>query len=154
MKSKLIYLLPIAIAGIILTQINSEIISLKQIEDIHLGTLFMSFPVILALTERFNEIFIVSKATSKESNISNTSIASFCVGIVLAIAGFRILETFMEIPSEAYAVQESIFTFIDCVLTASVIAGGTDGWHQIVGLLQDITKSKREEFKPELKEEA
>lgn len=151
MKSKLLYLIPVVIAAIVFTQINSDMISLKLIEEINLATLLMSFPVILALTERFNELFIVSKNTTKESNISNTSMASFCVGIVLAIAGFRILETFMEIPLEADVIQKSIFTFIDTVLTAALIAGGTDGWHQIVGLLQDVTKSKREAFKVEPK---
>lgn len=147
MKGKLIYLIPVAIAALILSKINSEMILLKPVEEINLGTLLMTFPVILALTERFNEIFVVSKSNTKEDNIFKTSIASFCVGIVLAIAGFRILETFMETPLEVHSLQKGIFKFIDTVLTAVVIAGGTDGWHQLVGILQDITKNKREEFK-------
>lgn len=147
MKAKLIFLLPIAVAALVLAKIDTVLIALKPITEVNLGTLFMSFPIILALTERFNEIFIVTKDETKENLIKKTSLASFCVGIVLAIAGFRILETFMVIPVQAHTAQVTIFTFIDTVLTAAVIAGGTDGWHQLVGLLQDITKVKREEVK-------
>ncbi|CAL2086633.1 hypothetical protein [Tenacibaculum sp. 190524A05c] len=147
MKTKLAYLIPIAITAIILFKIDLELINLKPIKDIELSTLFMSFPIILALTERFNEIFIVSKSDTKEVNIKKTTMASFSIGIVLAIAGFRILERFMEVPSETFSIQAIVFKFIDTVLTAVVIAGGTDGWHQIVGLIQDITKSKRAEAK-------
>ncbi|TCP24043.1 hypothetical protein EV195_107209 [Tenacibaculum skagerrakense] len=147
MKTKLAYLIPIAITAVVLFNIDLELIHLKSISDIELSTLFMSFPVILALTERFNEVFIVSKTATKEGNIHKTTLASFSVGIVLAIAGFRILETFMEVPSEAFTIQAIVFKFVDTVLTAVVIAGGTDGWHQIIGLIQDITKSKREEAK-------
>lgn len=152
MKTKLAYLIPIAITGVVLFNIDLELIRLKSISEIELSTLFMSFPVILALTERFNEVFIVSKTASKEGNIHKTTMASFSVGIVLAIAGFRILETFMEVPSEAFTIQAIVFKFVDTVLTAVVIAGGTDGWHQIIGLIQDITKSKREEAKSTITE--
>lgn len=152
MKTKLAYLIPIAITGVVLFNIDLELIHLKSISEIELSTLFMSFPVILALTERFNEVFIVSKTASKEGNIHKTTMASFSVGIVLAIAGFRILETFMEVPSEAFTIQAIVFKFVDTVLTAVVIAGGTDGWHQIIGLIQDITKSKREEAKSTITE--
>lgn len=147
MKTKLTYLVPITITGVVLININLELISLKPIEEVELSTLFMSFPIILALTERFNEVFIVSKSETRDSNIRKTTLASFSVGILLAIAGFRILERFMEVPSEAFQIQTIIFKFIDTILTAVVIAGGTDGWHQIVGLIRDITKSKREEAK-------
>ena len=152
MKTKLAYLIPIAITAVVLFNIDLELIHLKSISDIELSTLFMSFPVILALTERFNEVFIVSKSATKEGNIHKTTMASFSVGIVLAIAGFRILETFMEVPSEAFTIQAIVFKFVDTVLTAVVIAGGTDGWHQIIGLIQDITKSKREEAKSTITE--
>lgn len=152
MKTKLAYLIPIAITVVVLFNIDLELIHLKSISEIELSTLFMSFPVILALTERFNEVFIVSKTASKEGNIHKTTMASFSVGIVLAIAGFRILETFMEVPSEAFTIQAIAFKFVDTVLTAVVIAGGTDGWHQIIGLIQDITKSKREEAKSTITE--
>ncbi|CAM1368082.1 membrane hypothetical protein [Tenacibaculum sediminilitoris] len=147
MKTKIIYILPIIVAIGVLSRVDLVLISLKPIESVKLGTLFMSFPIVLALTERFNEIFIVEKNAIKEKNIKRTSFASFCVGIVLAIAGFRILETFMEIPETAERLQKEIFTFIDIILTAAIIAGGTDGWHQLVALLQDITKAKREEIK-------
>lgn len=152
MKTKLTYLIPIAITAIVLSNIDLELIHLKSISEIELSTLFMSFPVILALTERFNEVFIVSKTATKEGNIHKTTMASFSVGIVLAIAGFRILETFMEVPSEAFTIQAIVFKFVDTILTAVVIAGGTDGWHQIIGLIQDITKSKREEAKSTITE--
>lgn len=152
MKTKLTYLIPIAITAIVLYNIDLELIHLKSISEIELSTLFMSFPVILALTERFNEVFIVSKTATKEGNIHKTTMASFSVGIVLAIAGFRILETFMEVPSEAFTIQAIVFKFVDTILTAVVIAGGTDGWHQIIGLIQDITKSKREEAKSTITE--
>lgn len=32
-------------------------------------------------------------------------------------------------------------------ITLYIIAGGTDGWHQLIGLISDITKVKRKEIK-------
>ncbi|WGH74152.1 hypothetical protein P8625_08460 [Tenacibaculum tangerinum] len=147
MKSKFIFLVPVIIAAIILTREEVVLITLKPMGSINFSSLLVTFPIILALTERFNELFIVDDQYSKERLIKRTSLASFSVGIALALVGFRILETFMEVPSTSSAFQKGLFLFIDTVLTAAVIAGSTDGWHQLVALLQDITKSKREEVK-------
>lgn len=130
--------------------------------DIDLSTLLVTFPIILALVERFNELFIVKKKTAltqdfeeraelAKKNFSFSFFTSLTLGIFLALAGFRILETFMMPPSAGPDFQNVLFRVLDCVLTASIIAGGTDGWHQIVSLISDMTKAKRQEVKQNLK---
>jgi hypothetical protein len=126
--------------------------------DIDLSTLLVTFPIILALVERFNEFFVIKKKTVispdleerakiAKKNFSFSFFASLTLGILLALAGFRILETFMVPPPTAPDFQNILFKVLDCILTASIIAGGTDGWHQIVSLISDITKAKRKEVK-------
>ena len=127
-------------------------------EHIDLSTLLVTFPIILALVERFNELFVVRKkvgatldtmeeAKTAKKNFSFSFVASLTLGILLALAGFRILETFMTPPDIGVNFQGVLFKILDCLLTASIIAGGTDGWHQIVSLISDITKAKRKEAK-------
>jgi uncharacterized membrane protein YqjE len=152
MKNKLYYIIPIAVVAIIISRIELVGLELRPLKEIQLSTLFMTFPIILALTERFNEFFVLPKKEPyiKEEIIKNTSLASFIVGLFLAIAGFRILETFMTFPINFDGMQIKYFEFIDVILTATVIAGGTDGWHQLVALLSDLTKAKRKEVRNEI----
>ena len=152
MKNKLYYIISILLVGIIIIKIDLVGLYLRPLKEIQLSTLFMTFPIILALTERFNEFFVLPKKEPfvKEDIVKNTSLASFIVGLFLAIAGFRILETFMMFPTNFTGLQIKFFEFIDVILTATVIAGGTDGWHQLVALLSDITKAKRKDVKKEI----
>ena len=78
-------------------------IALIPVQKTNLGTLTFAFPIVLALIERFNEIFVVIKKSSenitqaKADNKKRCSIASFIIGLLLSLAGFRILGTFVEV---------------------------------------------------------
>ncbi|MFD2565658.1 hypothetical protein [Aquimarina rubra] len=154
-----LYILALCIITItLLYQFDITILELKPLKDIDLSTLLISFPILLALVERFNELFVVQKInqvrevedTGKENpkkNFRHTTLTSFTIGLLIAIVGFRILETFMNPPTETLVFQNVAFRSLDCILTASIIAGGTDGWHQLVSLISDITKAKRKKIK-------
>lgn len=154
---KLYYLIPIVITIILAYHDKLGMVQLREMDTIDLSTLLFAFPIILALTERFNELFIVKKdkipqditqmKELKKQNFNRAIMASFTVGVLLAIAGFRIIETFLIPPSKDLIFENTLFRSLDCILTAAVIAGGTEGWHQLIALISDITKAKREELK-------
>ncbi|PKV49122.1 hypothetical protein ATE84_1139 [Aquimarina sp. MAR_2010_214] len=161
MKTSLYILVLFVITMALLFRFDISILEFKSIEDIDLSTLLLSFPIVLALVERFNELFIIKKKdknkldedSEKQVSKKNFILAthtSFAVGLLLAIVGFRIIETFMNPPYESELFQGVLFRGLDCILTASVIAGGTDGWHQLVSLISDVTKAKRKEAKEEI----
>jgi len=158
MKPKIFFGLLIITTVFLIYWFDLNLIELKSMPDIDLSTLLVTFPIILALVERFNEFFVIKKKTVispdleerakiAKKNFSFSFFASLTLGILLALAGFRILETFMVPPPTAPDFQNILFKVLDCILTASIIAGGTDGWHQIVSLISDITKAKRKEVK-------
>lgn len=158
MKITLYILALFVITMILFYRFDMTIMELKPIKQIDLSTLLVSFPIVLALVERFNELFVIKKINqmipssdeneaSTKKNFRNTTLTSFTIGLLIAIVGFRILETFMTPPSETILFQNIAFRSLDCILTASIIAGGTDGWHQLVSLISDITKAKRKEIK-------
>ncbi|MDH7444133.1 hypothetical protein [Aquimarina sp. 2201CG14-23] len=157
-----LYIIALFVLTIVLFyQFDMTILELKPIKEIDLSTLLISFPILLALVERFNELFVIKRINqvvpsvdangdAPKKNFKNTTLTSFTIGLLIAIVGFRILETFMNPPSETVLFQNVAFRSLDCILTASIIAGGTDGWHQLVSLISDITKSKRKEIKEEV----
>ncbi|MGI9549698.1 MAG: hypothetical protein ACR2MT_00755 [Aurantibacter sp.] len=162
MKTKIYFGLLIIATVFLIYSFDLNLIELKPMADIDLSTLLVTFPIILALVERFNELFVIKKKTGvaadetelakiAKKNFSFSFFTSLTLGILLALAGFRILETFMVPPATAPDFQNILFKLLDCVLTASIIAGGTDGWHQIVSLISDITKAKRKEIKENVK---
>jgi len=154
-----LYIIALFVLTILLFyQFEMTILELKPIKQIDLSTLLVSFPILLTLVERFNELFVIKKinqitpssdenGASAKKNFRNTTLTSFTIGLLIAIVGFRILETFMNPPSETLLFQNIAFRSLDCILTASIIAGGTDGWHQLISLISDITKAKRREIK-------
>ncbi|WP_299314592.1 hypothetical protein [uncultured Aquimarina sp.] len=156
-----LYILALFILTIILLyHFDVTILELKPLKDIDLSTLLISFPILLALVERFNELFVIKKINQVQivldtenktpnKNFRHTTLTSFTIGLLIAIVGFRVLETFMHPPSDTQLFQNVAFRTLDCILTATIIAGGTDGWHQLVSLIRDITKAKRSEIKKE-----
>ncbi|WP_299248473.1 hypothetical protein [uncultured Aquimarina sp.] len=158
MKTTLYILALFTLTIILLYQFDMDILELKPLKDIDLSTLLISFPILLALVERFNELFVIKRINQTQTdenpenrtpkkNFRHTTLTSFTIGLLIAIVGFRILETFMNPPIETQVFQNVAFRSLDCILTAAIIAGGTDGWHQLVSLISDITKAKRKEIK-------
>jgi len=118
--------------------------------------MYLLIPMLLAILlvyfEKIGHIELRKMAVQEEvhkTNFKRSVFASFTVGILLAIAGFRILETFIVPPDIATGqlYENTLFRSLDCILTGAVIAGGTEGWHQLVALLSDLTKAKRTALK-------
>lgn len=66
------------------------------------------------------------------------------MGIIISLIGFRTLESLVDI-STFVPIQITLFRWIDVILTGCVIAGGSDGIHQITSVFtsfMDATKSK------------
>jgi hypothetical protein len=67
------------------------------------------------------------------------------VGVVLSSIGLRSLQPLFE-PSDAVwlkSTQGRLFSFVDIVLTAALLAGGSEGIHWMVALYRDWTDKNR-----------
>lgn len=64
----------------------------------------------------------------------------FVVGIVVSAAGIRILGELVTIPSYISQPQQNFFHLVDIFITAGVLAGGSDGIHQIMTVYDDYMK--------------
>jgi hypothetical protein len=80
---------------------------------------------------------------------SNTRRASFLAGlgagIVISVAGVRVLYPLIDLGPDATAQQLLLFNMIDIFLTAGLIGGGSDGIHKVMALLLDfvdVTRSR------------
>lgn len=64
-------------------------------------------------------------------------ILSFTFGIIISLAGIRILDQLLQNPSSA----GRLFGFFDIVITGLVIAGGSEGIHQVANVFTDFMGS-------------
>ncbi|MBT9100231.1 hypothetical protein KFZ76_21240 [Methylovulum psychrotolerans] len=68
---------------------------------------------------------------------------SFIVGIIVSAAGIRILGELVDIPKDVVDItlsQKNFFHLVDIFVTAGVLAGGSDGIHQIMNVFDDYMK--------------
>jgi hypothetical protein len=68
---------------------------------------------------------------------------SFIVGIVVSAAGIRILGEMVDIPKDVVDIalsQKNFFHLVDIFITAGVLAGGSDGIHQLMTVFDDNMK--------------
>jgi hypothetical protein len=70
------------------------------------------------------------------------------MGLILAIAGVRILSPFIapDAWTKATAAQYDLFVAVDVMLTAVVIGGGADGMHQLVSVITDFLGETRRQI--------
>lgn len=73
---------------------------------------------------------------SKERANSYATKASFAIGVLLALAGFRLLET-MAVPSEHFFALVA-FRGADVFLTAGLLAGGAALFHEIPEAIRGV----------------
>ena len=66
-------------------------------------------------------------------------------GFIVAFAGVRSLSQIVDFEG-LNGLQLTLFTFTDITLTAGLIAGGSDGLHQLTSLVTDGLKSTRDRF--------
>jgi hypothetical protein len=65
---------------------------------------------------------------------------SFIVGIVVSAAGIRILGELVNIPKDIDLSQKNFFNLVDIFITAGVLAGGSDGVHQLMTVFDNNMK--------------
>ena len=63
---------------------------------------------------------------------------AFAAGLILAVTGVTILKDFIEPKQDTLNVK--IFYFIDIVLTAAVLSGGTSGINELLRIIKDSWK--------------
>ena len=72
------------------------------------------------------------------SNTRNIiSLLSLLAGIVISLAGVRILQTFADVALEGK--QLSLFNAIDVLLTGGLLAGGSAGVHRLTKVYEQVT---------------
>lgn len=67
-----------------------------------------------------------------------TAIGGFLVGVIVFLSGLHIVETLFDFLQETEPIHAGLFKFIDAVLTASVIAGGSQGIHKLTNAYKGI----------------
>ena len=118
-----------------------EPIEFKKVEVTIIFNLLTTLWFIAWLVESFLEIIIKifqveSKAESSDI-ASGTAIAGFIIGLIIAVSGIRTLDIFFGI--ENYSdLQKLVFGSVDTILTASVIAGGSKGIHELTNAYKRI----------------
>lgn len=65
---------------------------------------------------------------------------SFIVGIAVSAMGIRILGELVDIPQDIGLSQKNLFNLVDIFITAGVLAGGSDGIHQLMTVYDDYMK--------------
>lgn len=84
-----------------------------------------------------------------------TAIGGFVIGIIIFLSGVHTIGMLFDVSQGTNSFQAGLFVFIDAVLTASVIAGGSQGIHEltnaykgIMQTIQDSTSDKNEISSP------
>ena len=65
------------------------------------------------------------------------SLLSLLAGVVISLAGVRILQSFTDISLTGE--QLSLFNAIDVLLTGGLLAGGSAGVHRLTKVYEDVT---------------
>lgn len=97
------------------------------------------------LVESFLEIIQKSFSMEKDDNKlltreQWTAIVGFIIGIVIFCSGVHILGTFFDF-SQGENYQKNLFIFVDGILTAAVIAGGSQGVHKLTTAYKEIVET-------------
>jgi hypothetical protein len=64
----------------------------------------------------------------------------FVIGIVLALAGFRILHVIFDM-GDLDPNQEALFNGIDILLTATLVSGGSKGVNKVTARIQEALEN-------------
>ena len=67
-----------------------------------------------------------------------TAIGGFIMGVMIFLSGLQILGTLFDFLPGTDPIQVGLFKFVDAVLTASVIAGGSKGIHELTNAYKGI----------------
>ncbi len=123
-------------------------IILKDFQDIKLGSILISLTIISFLFERFIQIhkllWLKNKKTKEEIQLI-TTITGFIFGLIIAICGFSIIQFLIIRPENE--TQFKLIQFIDRILTASLLSGGSNAIHQFNSLIGNYMKETKGKIK-------
>ncbi len=69
------------------------------------------------------------------------------LGLLVSLAGVRLLGPIFEFGAGEASFQHSVFQFTDITLTAGLIAGGSATIHELMALIDDFLKTSRKRAK-------
>ncbi len=82
----------------------------------------------------------------KQKTMTYTIWVSFFAGIIISIAGFRVLDS-LFISDNITGIQLRIYTYADILLTAGILAGGSNGMHSLSTTLGAFFDSSKERLR-------
>jgi len=85
-------------------------------------------------------------AEYKAKNQGIALLLGFTLAIVICAAGVGLLSVIIELPEKAPGGQKSFLRGIDIVLTAGLVAGGSDAFHQFVNSLVTFFKETKKKM--------
>lgn len=84
--------------------------------------------------------------THKSSTKSIALLLGFTLSIAICVAGVGLLSEIINVPTSAPVGQKTFLRGLDIVLTAGLIAGGSDGFHQFVSSLETFFKETKKKM--------
>ena len=70
------------------------------------------------------------------------------LGILVSLSGVRLLGPIFEFGgADGWSFQQAVFQFIDIIVTAGLIAGGSATIHELMALIDDFLKASRKRAK-------
>ena len=107
--------------------------------------LLISLWMIAWLLESLLEVLLnIFKGQNDKDTRKFTYTVGFLLSLFIAMAGVRTLDVFFTLNEEASLIQQKFFYFIDVVLTAGVLAGGSDGIHQLTQTFRSLVLSVKQ----------
>ncbi|CAK8725545.1 hypothetical protein KKHLCK_16990 [Candidatus Electrothrix laxa] len=113
------------------------------------GTLGGIFIIVL-LVERVTEVVLAFWRQTNKKTVLNQDetrrialMIGFSLGVLVCSAGVGMLSTILE----PEAVNQGFIRFVDIILTAGLLAGGSDGFHQFVAAIETFFVESRKNMK-------
>lgn len=113
--------------------------------------------VIAAFLERALEVFISSWRGVGEEGLEGAELAKYKAhtkriaflsavsgGVLISIAGIRVLHPLTDWDAELDGIQGQLFDFLDILITGGLLAGGSEGIHQVFSVITDFLKKTRD----------
>ena len=122
------------------------------LSDIDAGDLmarFWALVLIALIVERAVEIYMVLRFGPREEGVRLPTdsrpdrarvaqMASFALGLCVALVGLRVLGQFLPTDAALPPSQLAAFRFVDVIVTTLVLAGGAEGMHRIARRLSAL----------------
>ena len=141
----------VIIAEVFLFKISPNSITFNNVETPIIFNLLITLWFIAWLLESFLEIFqkIFQIDPDKKDNSNEpspkiekfTAIIGFLVGLIIAWSGVHTIGIFFSLGEHSTDIEKALFSSVDAILTASVIAGGSKGIHELTNAYKGIMQA-------------